>query len=210
MNITLKEKAYIQLRDLILNGELQPGQFLTERELVNRLGMSRTPIRSALERLEVEGYIINSPNKGPVVAEISAKKAADIYDIRIALESHVSKKLSLNHLDEKQLEWFKQNLKEQKKYIVLKDYVAFSLKDAEFHKKLILIYNNTEIIRIFEQIQNKLQLLALKVFRTDIADLQVYYDDHQKIIDFIQLGESEKAQEKMIMHLEFGKNIHMT
>src|SRR5690625_5051169 len=93
-SLTLKDKAYLKIKQLILKGELKPGEFITEREFVNRLGMSRTPIRSAFDRLEIEGLINNSPNKGPIIAEISVRKAVDIYDVRIALESHVVKQLA--------------------------------------------------------------------------------------------------------------------
>ncbi|MBP1933560.1 GntR family transcriptional regulator [Ammoniphilus resinae] len=205
--VTLKEKAYYEIRKLILNGVLKPGEFLTERELVERLKMSRTPIRSAMERLEAEGLINNSPNKGPIVAEISLKRAVDIYDFRIALESHVVKKLAVTQWDEESYRRLTDNLAEQKRFLDEKNDVEFTKKDAEFHQELAAIYGNEEIIEMMEKIQDRLQLLALRVFRKDSLRLQRYYDDHVEILELISKGSGEEASRKMIQHLEIGKGI---
>jgi len=71
--LTLREQAYISIRTLILSGELKAGEFLTERFLVEKLGMSRTPIRAALEKLDHEGLANYTPNKGLSVADISLR-----------------------------------------------------------------------------------------------------------------------------------------
>lgn len=204
---TLKEKAYRELRHLILSGQIKPGEFLTERDLVKKLEMSRTPIRSAIDRLEVEGFINNFPNKGPVVAELSIKKVIDIYDVRISLESHVVKKLAIKKLSDTDIKWFDQNLEEQHICLKNNNYIKFSELDANFHNYLVLLHNNEEIIQIFNQIQSRLQLLALKVFKTDAADLKVYYDDHVEVFKYLKEGEGEKAANKITTHLEFGKGI---
>ena len=207
--VTLKEKAYLEIRKLILNGVLKPGEFLTERELVERLKMSRTPIRSAMERLEAEGFINNSPNKGPIVAEISLKRAVDIYDFRIALESHVVRKLAAVQWNEGEgsYQQLKENLREQKRFLDEKNDVGFTKKDAQFHQELASIYGNEEIIEMMEKIQDRLQLLALQVFRKDALRLQRYYDDHVEIFELISQGSGEEASKKMIQHLEIGKGI---
>ncbi|NEU30904.1 GntR family transcriptional regulator [bacterium LRH843] len=204
---TLKELAYQKIKKLILIGELKPGDFLTEREFVDRFEMSRTPIRSAFDRLEAEGLINNFPNKGPIVAEISVRKAIDIYDVRIALESHVVMSLSSIALTNEQLDWFKGNLSMQKECIDSKNFEEFSSLDTNFHHELVKIYQNTEIIRIFEQIQDRLQLLALKVFKTNMSDLIVYYNDHVEIFNFILNNQATQAADRMVRHLENGKKI---
>ncbi|MCM3762085.1 GntR family transcriptional regulator [Alkalihalobacillus oceani] len=203
--LTLREQAYQKIKQLILTGDLQPGDFLTERELVERLEMSRTPIRSAFDRLESEGLINNYPNKGPIVAEISVKKAIDIYDVRIAIESHVVMKLASSTLTNQQVSWFEENLNKQELELDSADYLAFSELDSAFHNQLVHVYGNEEFIRIFDQIQDRLRILALKAFKTDLSELSAYFKDHTAIIQAILNRQPNKAVERITNHLEGGK-----
>jgi DNA-binding GntR family transcriptional regulator len=205
--VTLKEKAYSELKKRILTSIYKPGEFLTERALVEELQMSRTPIRAALERLVVEGLIHHSPNQGLVVAELSLNKAIDIYDIRIALETHVVKKLALRDWIEEEKAWFKDNLNKQKDCLEDRNYTEFTLLDSNFHKQLVILYENSEILKIMENIQDQLQLIALKVMRKDSTRIVQSYEDHLNIYEHILAGNTEEAAELMAMHLEFGKRI---
>jgi DNA-binding GntR family transcriptional regulator len=205
--LTLKEKAYFELKRRILTSVYKPGEFLTERALVGELEMSRTPIRAALERLEVEGLVNHSPNQGLVVAELSLNKAIDIYDIRIALETHVARKLSIRDWTDEEKEWFIDNLKQQKICLDARNYTEFTLLDAAFHNQLVNVYENQEIIKIMENIQDQLQLIALKVLRKDSKRIGQSYEDHLVIFENIINGKTEEAVEMVTTHLEFGKRI---
>ena len=90
----LKSQAYDRLKTSIVTGAYPPGSFLSERRLVEELGMSKTPIRAALERLEGEDYVRISPRQGIVVREPSVREIADQFEIRLALERHVLKSLA--------------------------------------------------------------------------------------------------------------------
>ena len=85
----LKERAYDEIKRMVLTGELNPGTFLAERQLAARLGMSKTPVRSALERLESEGFIRISPQQGAIIRDLSLDEITDQYEIRTALETFV-------------------------------------------------------------------------------------------------------------------------
>ncbi|MGG0716254.1 GntR family transcriptional regulator [Robertmurraya massiliosenegalensis] len=205
-SLTLKEKAYIELKKQIVDGFYKPGEFLTERELVEDLKMSRTPIRAALERLVLEGFINHSPNQGLVVSELSLNKAVDIYDLRIALESHIVKKLSIRDWTDEEKNWFMNNLQGQEKCLEMRDYSEFTTLDAEFHKQLVVLYENSEILKIMENIQDQLQLIAIKVLRKESTRMVQSYKDHLEIYQHIIAGKPEAA-ELMATHLEFGKRI---
>jgi DNA-binding GntR family transcriptional regulator len=205
--VTLKEKAYIQLRKLILDGSLKPGEVLYERTLVEMLEMSRTPIRAALERLDVEGLASYTPNKGLVVAEISLNKAIDLYDYRIAMECFVVRKLSAMVWNEEEIRWFKENLKQQEAFVAADDHTRFTKADSQFHRKLAEIYGNTEILQAMEQLQDKLFQIALRVLRKDRSRIKVSYEDHARIFQCITEGKESDAVKSMEEHLEFGKRI---
>jgi DNA-binding GntR family transcriptional regulator len=204
---TLKEKAYLKLRAMILNGELNPGAFLTERMLVEQLEMSRTPIRAALERLDVEGLANYTPNKGLVVAELSLGKAVDIYDFRMAMESYIVRKLASRAWAQEDKDWFVDNLAQQREYAERNDYTLFTEADAQFHRKLAQVYENLEIVQAMEQLQDKLYRIALNVLRKDNSRIRVSYEDHEQIFNHIIENEPDKAVERLVQHLEFGKRI---
>ena len=79
---------------MILSGELAAGEFIAERPLAARLGMSTTPVRSALQRLEVDGLLSISPQQGAVVRELSLREIAELYEIRAALEPFVARHIA--------------------------------------------------------------------------------------------------------------------
>jgi GntR family transcriptional regulator, trigonelline degradation regulator len=88
---TLRMQAADNLRQAIIDGHLAPGARLTERELCDLLGVSRTLVREALRQLEAEGWIENVPYRGPTVAATSADEARQLYEIRAALKGFAAK-----------------------------------------------------------------------------------------------------------------------
>ena len=205
--LTLKEKAYAHLREVILKGELKPGDFLTERTLVEMLGMSRTPIRAALERLDVEGLAKYTPNKGLIVAEISMNRVIDFFDYRMAIECYVVRRLAERQWSTEDVDWFKENLRLQRQYVAELDYVSFTQSDSLFHRKLMKVYDNSEITATMEQLQDRMFQIALKVLRKEQSRIQASYEDHAQIFEYIVQGNSDKANQQMEQHLEYGKQI---
>ncbi len=90
----LKERAYVEIKRGILSGKLAAGSFLAERQLAAQLGMSKTPVRSALERLESEGLLSISPQQGAIIRDLAVTEVADQYEIRMAIESFVVRALA--------------------------------------------------------------------------------------------------------------------
>src|SRR5215510_8543834 len=90
----LKERAYRHIKQRILNGSFAPAEFLSERQLAGQLAMSKTPVRAALERLESEGLITTSPQQGIIVRDLSVEQIADLYEMRLALETYVARTLA--------------------------------------------------------------------------------------------------------------------
>ena len=84
--LPLRDVVFNTLRQAILRGELKPGERLMEIQLANKLGVSRTPIREAIRKLELEGLVLMIPRKGAEVAEITEKNMRDVLEVRKALE----------------------------------------------------------------------------------------------------------------------------
>jgi DNA-binding GntR family transcriptional regulator len=85
--LSLADRAYVQLREEIITAELPPGALLREDELTERLQLGRTPVREAIQRLSLDGYVTILPRRGTLVSEISITALAAIYEVRARLES---------------------------------------------------------------------------------------------------------------------------
>jgi DNA-binding GntR family transcriptional regulator len=204
---TLKDKAYNELKTRILNGELKAGEMLTERVMVDLLGMSRTPIRAAVERLAAEGLLNYTPNKGIVVPEVSINRAANIYDLRTALEVHIVSRLSERELTRSETQRLEENLLLQKEYAGQLQFDKFTAKDSEFHRTLAEMYGNTEMLSVIERIQDQIYHIAMQVLRKDRNRVHVSYTDHRAIYDAVLEHNGAKAAAMMVDHLRFGKQI---
>ncbi|WP_020619191.1 GntR family transcriptional regulator [Paenibacillus daejeonensis] len=204
---TLKEKAYTMLRALIMQGELRSGEFLSERSLVERMEMSRTPIRAALERLEAEGHVTYTPNRGIFVSEVTIDKAIDVYDFRMIIESSIVRKLASRKLTDELRQWFKESLARQWACVEADDTMQFAQEDSEFHRQLVYAYDNKEIIVTMDRLQDKLYRIALNVLRKDANRIKISYEDHASLVELIEQGQGEEAAAALIQHLEFGKRI---
>lgn len=204
---TLKEKAYARLRDWVMNGYFKHGEFLTERSLVEKLEMSRTPIRAALERLESEGYVRYTPNKGIFVTEPSMDQVIHFYDFRVAIESYVVRKLAAASFAPDSRAWLEENLARQQASVDTGDYSLFTMLDSSFHRQLAVLHGNREIVQTMERLQDRLYQIAIKVLQKDNERIQVSYRNHVDIYRHIVAGDAEAAAHDMIEHLEFGKRI---
>lgn len=200
----LKDEAYTTLKDLILGEELPPGTFLSERQLAARLEMSKTPIRSALERLQAEGFLIISPQQGVMVREIPLGEIVDLFDIRMALETFVVRQLAGN-LSKPQTELLKENLAAQAACIPTQDVRDSTRLDEDFHQMLCEFHQNGEIVRVMLGLRDRLTRVIARVFRRAPNRFEASYADHQGIFEALKGGDKVLAEMRMQKHLEYGK-----
>src|SRR3954451_4881082 len=143
----LKERAYNEIKRMVLTGELNPGTFLAERQLAARLGMSKTPVRSALERLESEGFISISPQQGAIIRDLSLNEVADQYEIRMAIETFVARNLA-GRLSGDQVVRVQANLEAQRANLEVGSVERGVALDEEFHTLFCEFLGNQEILRV--------------------------------------------------------------
>jgi DNA-binding GntR family transcriptional regulator len=200
----LKERAYEELRHLITTGELAPGTFLSERQLAARLGMSKTPVRSAIERLANEGFVSVSPQQGIVVRELSLRSVVDHFDLRIALETFVMRRLA-GQLSAEQVSYLQRNLAEQAQ-CATEQLVARAVElDADFHLSLCEFLGNQEITWVMWRQRGKLNQVVETILRKDARRILSSYKEHAAIVQALIAGEGQRAAELLEAHLNVGK-----
>ena len=202
----LKERAYDELKRRILNDDYPPGSFLAERRLAEQLGMSKTPVKAALERLELEGFICVSPQQGIVVREFSVHEIADLYEIRAALESYTMR-LIAGRLSEAQIARLRENLAALKRIAGSGDVSSAVVLDAEFHVLFTKFLGNREFLRVMEHLRHKMHRVITKAFHLNPGRIDTSYEEHKAIVDLVISGNGNRAAKLIESHLEKGKQL---
>lgn len=202
----LKDAAYEKIKHRLLNDDYPPGSFLSERQLADSLGMSKTPVKAALERLEAEGYIAVSPQQGIVVREMSVHEIADQYEIRAALESYTVRTVA-GRLTPAQVAKVRANLRAQAKLRGTNEVAAGVELDAAFHTQFVEFLGNREIQRVVGQLREKMQRVVTQVFRLCPGRIEASYDEHVAIAAAVIDGNGALAGDLIVRHLELGKRL---
>ena len=192
----LKDQAYARLKELITTGEAPSGTFFSEKRLSRFLGMSKTPIRAALERLEAEGFVATSPRQGVVVRGLSLKEVVDLFDLRFALETFVVRHLALR-LTEPQTRRLRENLEAQLLCAETGDVDRYTQLDTDFHVAICECSGNQEIVRVMWHLRDKLYLVILNVMRQNPARIETSTEEHSKVVDELVEGDGERAAAAM-------------
>jgi DNA-binding GntR family transcriptional regulator len=202
--ILLKQRAYDALKRRIQEAVLEPGTFLSERQLAAQLGMSKTPVKAALERLEAEGFIAVSPQQGIVVLDLSIHEIADQFEIRLALESFVLRSIA-GRLSDDQACRVHKNLESQQQAAESEDISASVELDAEFHALFCEFMGNREIVRVMSRLRERIHRVITRVFGQDVSRLAVSLEEHRRIAEAVLNGNPDRAAEAIEEHLQYGK-----
>ncbi|MCA9121705.1 MAG: GntR family transcriptional regulator [Planctomycetaceae bacterium] len=205
----LKDRAYAELKRLILNTTFSPGDFLSERQLAERLTMSKTPVKAALQRLESEGFIAVSPQQGIVVRELSIHEIADQFEIRLALESHVLRMVAGKLTDDEGTR-LTNNLAQQRSMVATHDYSQAVQLDTEFHMMICEFHGNREFMRVMLQLRERMHRVIARVLEQDRDRNAASVEEHAAIAEAILAGDADRAAGCLKEHLEYGKQFLLT
>ncbi len=201
-----RDDTYARLRELILN-EYSPGQALSEQELANLVGVSRTPIREALFRLEKDGLVTIVPRRGPFVAALTVKDIHELFEVREALELYAVRRAA-EHLDLRELHRIQAEadriythlapeLSSEKKYRDLSG--VFD----DLHRVILATLDNARFSALLETVKGTWhyarKMLTRRITQEDIART---YEEHTHIIEALQARNSRGAEQAMQVHLE--------
>lgn len=140
---TLTEKAYRIIKNDILYGKFKQNEVISINALSDELGISRTPITNAFQKLELEDFVTVLPKQGVFVKPITITETREIYELRAAIETFSAKR-AFDMINEENIEWLKESVKKQKKFLEDEDYQSFMVEDVDFHKYILEIYKNSK------------------------------------------------------------------
>lgn len=206
--LPLRDVVFNTLRQAILTGELKPGERLMEIHLADRLGVSRTPIREAIRKLELEGLVTMIPRRGAEVAQITEKSMKDVLEVRRALDA-LCVELACDRITDGELENLRQARDTFEGAVKTKDAKKIAQADVALHDIIVRATGNQRLIQLVNNLSEQMYRYRFEYIK-DSSQHQNLIEEHRIIYQSIVSKDKETAaaaarthidnQEKAIMH----------
>ena len=196
----LREVVFESLREAIIRGMLKPGERIMEVQLAEELGVSRTPVREAIRKLELEGLVVMLPRRGAYVAGISVKDIADVFEVRAALEA-LAATLAAMRITDDELEELERSLVEIAEVSDSQDIEVVVAKDTRFHDIIYRASRNAWLIQIVSHLQDQVQRFRMATLSRPGRTKEAV-EEHKKIVEAISERNSELAAQLAREHIE--------
>lgn len=199
-NGTISDYVYEVIRKNIISLNMVPGQQISEKEISEKLKVSRTPVREAFIKLAREGLLKVVPQIGTYISYIDLDLVEDIRFIRECLEKSVLK-IATESFPEELIGVLKLNIESQKSLAKQKNFFDLLMMDEEFHKTIFMGCNKERTWSFIEQINSDYNRVRMLTFIADINWENVIYQ-HEQILDSIINKDTEKGQEVISNHIQ--------
>lgn len=198
--LPLRDVVFNTLRQAILRGELKPGERLMEIQLANKLGVSRTPIREAIRKLELEGLVLMIPRKGAEVAEITEKSLRDVLEVRRALEE-LAVQLACDKITSEEITELKQTAKDFEAVLKSGDITNIAEADVKFHDVIYLATRNQKLVQLLNNLREQMYRFRVEYLKNpDVYPKLIA--EHEEIISHIEHQQKEAATNVVCQHID--------
>lgn len=188
----LREIVFATMREAIINGDFQPGQRLMEVQLAEQMGVSRTPVREAIRKLELEGLVVMVPRKGAYVAGLSSEDVREVVEIRCVLEGLAAKlaayKAKPEHIERlnQVVDKFESAVKDRN----VGDLIGF---DSDFHDIIYEMAKNGKLMQMTNALREQVQRFRVAYF-TQINNTEILLQEHKELLEAIAKKDGELAR----------------
>lgn len=197
---TITEQVYRYLRDAIVKGELKPGERLVEQVIAEELGLSKTPVREAITRLEREGLVTTLPQRRSEVRRLSEKDVEDLMELRALLEAFAAKKAA-ERCDEESLAELEGCLAAMEEALADGDLERYKSEDLAFHELILEKAGSQLLAQVLARIRNQISLVMSTSVQVP-GRPQASLAEHRAILQAIQARCGEETEDLTRAHLE--------
>ncbi|MGN0376606.1 MAG: GntR family transcriptional regulator [Suilimivivens sp.] len=198
--LPLRDVVFNTLRKAILTGQLKPGERLMEVHLANKLGVSRTPIREAIRKLELEGLVIMIPRRGAEVAQITEKSLNDVLEVRRALDA-LSVELACERITDEEIEELKNACNEFEKAVKGKDVSVIAKADVALHDIIVRAAGNLRLQQLVNNLAEQMYRYRF-VYIKDESQHEKLVAEHKEIFESIANRDKERALRAAKLHID--------
>lgn len=196
----LREVIFNTLREAIIIGELKPGERLMEVQLAEKMGVSRTPVREAIRKLELEGLVDMMARRGAQVADLSVKDIMDVLEVRASLDG-LATALSSTRITQDEIKELKHVNSQFISYVEKENLQGTIKKDVEFHDIIYRSSRNEKLIQIANNLREQVQRFRV-IYLKDFSSTKEIIKEHNDIFDAIQGKDTQLAQAFAQKHIK--------
>ncbi len=198
--LPLRDVVFNTLRRAILTGQLKPGERLLEVHLANKLGVSRTPIREAIRKLELEGLVIMIPRRGAEVARITEKSLKDVLEVRRALDA-LSVELACDRITEEDMKRLLQACQDFEKAAKGKDASVIAKADVALHDIIVEATGNQRLAQLVNNLSEQMYRYRF-VYIKEESKHDMLVAEHREIYESIASRDKERAARAAKLHID--------
>ena len=198
--LPLRDVVFNTLRQAILRGELKPGERLMEIHLANKLGVSRTPIREAIRKLELEGLVTMIPRRGAEVAQITEKSMNDVLEVRRAMDA-LCVELACDRITPEELQDLKKACDTFEAAVKTDDIKQIAQADVAFHDIIYAATDNRRLIQLLNNLREQMYRYRIEYLKKKECYPQLL-EEHQTIIDSIESRDKDRATQITGQHIK--------
>lgn len=195
----IREEVFVRLRQAILGGELKPGTRLVERELAAQLGVSRTPVREAFRKLELEGLVSQTGRRTLVVTQVSAQDMREVFEIRAALEG-LAAGMAAEHATQRHLTRFRSIIGEMERCVEAGDLKGFGRLNDRFNETLYEAAGSARLSQMLESLREYVSRLALAGYDVPGRPREALAE-HAAIVAAIEARDADGARQAAGRHI---------
>lgn len=196
----LRDVIFNTIREAIIVGELKPGERLMEVQLAEKMGVSRTPVREAIRKLELEGLVEMLPRKGAHVADLSVKDIMNVLEVRSTLDGLAST-LSAERITDEELKELRHVQQQFANYVEKDNLQGIIKKDVEFHDIIYRSSRNDKLMQIINNLREQAQRFRV-VYLKDYSNPKDINEEHAEIIEAIAARNVVAAQQAAQKHIK--------
>lgn len=196
---SLHDEITNQLRDMIVEGELAPGQKVPEPELCRRFGVSRTPLREALKVLAAEGIVQLLPNRGAVIAKITREEIEQIFPIMGALEA-LAGELACDRISEQEFDNLRRLHKTMVGHYRRSEWLPYSKLNRAIHEAIFAAAGNASLSAIYQQLIVRIHAIRFVAKKTPDRWRQAV-EEHEQMMSALEQRDGKKLAKVMTLHL---------
>ncbi len=193
----MQKDAYSLILEAIERGDYKPGDRLVESEMAERLGVSRTPVREALQRLETQGMLTRD-GRSLIVASLDHNQLAELYTVRTELEG-LAARLAARHATDEEVRVLQAMASEDRK-LIGGDPRALSRANKRFHRLIHLASHNRFLVQQLDLVHRSMALMASTTFAAEGRD-EVALDEHEQIVRAIAAHDGDAAYHALKSHI---------
>lgn len=197
--VQLSDRVYQLLRDQIVTGAIESGARLRVDALAQQLGISSTPVRDALNRLEKDGLINRHPYQGAVVRVFEESEIYDLYELRAGLEC-LAVRLACLRLTEEEIAWLREHQKVGQAALAEGNMEAYQVYNQDFHSAILKAARNAQLTSVMEGVLLQFHMLTAQTIRVAGRPARAI-QEHAQMIDLIAQRKTVEAVKLMEHHI---------